>query len=129
MQEEEIKASELDLDRASIKLRQPVRVRAEIFKITNAVTIDLLIEALMSFECSRCLSEFPLDFNKNIRFSLKLDRPVQIIDLNDDIRQEIILAYPIKPLCKDDCRGICLGCGRDLNKDNCSCNSIRQNNN
>ncbi len=124
-QEEEIKASELALDEASIKLGQPVRVRAEVFKITNAVTIDLLIEALMCFDCSRCLNEFLFDFKKNIQLSFQVDRPVQIIDLNDDIRQEIVLAYPLKPLCKEDCRGMCFRCGRNLNESNCNC-SLKQ---
>jgi uncharacterized protein len=47
----------------------------------------------------------------------------EIIDLSDEIRQQIELSVPIKPLCKDDCLGLCPICGTNLNKGKCSCPS------
>jgi uncharacterized protein len=43
------------------------------------------------------------------------------IDLNPDIREEIILVYPIKPLCSIDCKGLCPKCGKNLNEGKCNC--------
>ena len=39
------------------------------------------------------------------------------IELNPLLREELILATPIAPLCTPDCKGLCLVCGRDLNEE------------
>ncbi|MDP2905278.1 MAG: DUF177 domain-containing protein [Candidatus Omnitrophota bacterium] len=44
-----------------------------------------------------------------------------MIDLTEDIREGIMLDYPIKPLCKPDCSGLCPVCGADLNVHKCRC--------
>jgi uncharacterized protein len=46
-----------------------------------------------------------------------------LIDLADDVRQTVMLAIPLKLLCKDDCRGLCPHCGTDLNTGSCTCAS------
>jgi uncharacterized protein len=43
------------------------------------------------------------------------------IDLAQMIREQVYLALPMKPLCKDDCRGLCPECGTNLNLSSCSC--------
>jgi uncharacterized protein len=42
------------------------------------------------------------------------------IDLEPFIREEMILAIPIGPLCSEDCKGLCPICGEDLNESSCS---------
>ena len=44
-------------------------------------------------------------------------------DLSDIVRQAIILAVGMKPLCSEDCRGLCPDCGVNLNKQSCRCAS------
>ncbi len=44
-----------------------------------------------------------------------------IINLKDFLREQILLQVPMKPLCSDDCRGLCQYCGQDLNIAQCSC--------
>jgi uncharacterized protein len=41
--------------------------------------------------------------------------------LNEAIRQYALLARPVKPLCWEDCAGICQTCGQNLNQEPCSC--------
>ncbi len=43
------------------------------------------------------------------------------IDLNQMIWEQVYLALPMKPLCKDDCRGLCPHCGTNLNLSKCNC--------
>jgi uncharacterized protein len=43
------------------------------------------------------------------------------IDLEPTLREQLLLALPYAPLCKDDCRGLCARCGQDLNQGACSC--------
>jgi len=118
---EDISAGELDLNVEIVRFSAPIRIAAEISKITNAVTVNLSITAFMQVNCSRCLEECRKDFKKSIRLNYQADNSEPFIDLNPDIRDEIMLDYPIKPLCRPDCKGLCPKCGKDLNEGGCSC--------
>jgi uncharacterized protein len=43
------------------------------------------------------------------------------LDITDDIRDTLLLALPMKMLCTEDCRGLCAGCGANLNEEPCRC--------
>lgn len=43
------------------------------------------------------------------------------LDITDDIRQAILLAVPLKLICRDDCRGLCPHCGTNWNTAMCGC--------
>ncbi len=45
----------------------------------------------------------------------------ETVDLEAVIREQIILMVPLKPLCREDCRGLCPICGANLNRETCSC--------
>ena len=111
----------LDLETDIIKFRQPINARAVISKITNAVTVDLSLQGLMYTGCSRCLVEVVINLKKNVRLNYPADNQEPAIVLDPDIREEIILDYPIKPLCRPDCKGLCPKCGKNLNEGGCSC--------
>ena len=51
-----------------------------------------------------------------------LDGPV--VDLAEVAREQVDLALPLRVLCRDDCRGLCPGCGADLNREACRCTSV-----
>jgi uncharacterized protein len=44
-----------------------------------------------------------------------------IIDMTEAVRQYILLTTPMKPLCREDCAGLCPVCGHNLNQGPCSC--------
>lgn len=48
--------------------------------------------------------------------ALRLDDHHEL-DLGEVVREAISLAEPIAPLCRPDCRGLCIECGTDLNTD------------
>ena len=43
------------------------------------------------------------------------------IDLNELMREQFYLALPMKPLCREDCKGLCAQCGTNLNTGTCDC--------
>ena len=118
---EEISPEKLDLETELIKFNGPVMVRARVEKITNAVTVRLTAEASMRSSCGRCLEDFNIDFRKDINLSYPVSKNELSIDLDPDIREEMIIDYPIKPLCRNDCKGLCQKCGKNLNEGGCSC--------
>ncbi|MDD5108815.1 MAG: DUF177 domain-containing protein [Candidatus Omnitrophica bacterium] len=119
--EEKIKPAELDLETELIKFRSDLLVKTHIYRITNALTVELNIEAIMCANCSRCLDEFEWEFKKDVQLNFPLDISTAFIDLDPDIREEVILDYPIKPLCKIDCKGLCVKCGKNKNEGGCNC--------
>ena len=44
-----------------------------------------------------------------------------LLDLTELLRQQVALGLPIQPLCTADCRGLCPNCGKNLNREQCSC--------
>ena len=48
-----------------------------------------------------------------------------VLDLSETVREELILSAPTYVLCRDDCRGLCPGCGEDLNVGSCICRPSR----
>lgn len=46
------------------------------------------------------------------------------IEVSDIIREQILLGLPMKPVCREDCRGLCLYCGKNRNLDACNCQAL-----
>jgi len=119
--EEEVNPSALDLETDIVKFLEPIKIRAEVSKITNTVTVNLSLSGSIHLNCSRCLREFNVALKKILRLNYQVNKSEPIIDLDQDIKEEIILDYPIKPLCNPDCKGLCPKCGKNLNEGGCSC--------
>ncbi len=118
---EEFTPSELDVETDTIKFRSPIRITANVSKIGDVVIVKLTWDALMHTNCSRCLNELEMGFKKNIELNYPVNKSNPVIDLNTDIRDEIILDYLIRPLCSLNCKGLCPKCGKNLNEGGCSC--------
>lgn len=120
---EEILAKVLGLETDIIKFRGPVKVKAEISRITNAVSVNLALSAVTYSDCSRCLKEFDKDFSKKVELNYSVSNSDLALDLDPDIREEIILDYEVNPLCNPGCKGLCPKCGKNLNEGGCTCGS------
>ena len=111
--------SAMDMDRPDIRLSEPFE--AEIFatKVDQELVVDVDIRCSLRLTCARCLEEFPSALTADALFSYKV-HPTDVVDITDDVRQEVILAYPMVPTCRPDCKGLCSACGRNLNVASCS---------
>lgn len=121
--EEDVNAAELDLETELIKSGSCLKLKARVWRITNALTVDLNIKTRLRASCSRCLEDFVWELNKDVRLNYPLDNSPTFIDLNPEIREEVILDYPLKPLCDLKCKGLCKKCGNNLNQGGCNCGS------
>jgi uncharacterized protein len=63
--------------------------------------------------------------DEEIELSLQdLDRSElvgDVVDVTALLREELLLSMPTKPVCREDCKGICAGCGAELNSEPCTC--------
>jgi uncharacterized protein len=119
--EDEILPSALDIDNEIVQVRIPLHVKAEVSRITNAVHVRLSVQGMVLFSCVRCLAEFQHPLSIQMTLDYTVERPRQEFDLDDSIREGVILEYPIKPLCAMKCKGLCHICGSNLNEGSCSC--------
>ncbi len=119
--EEDLSLLALDLETDIVKFQGPIHIEAQVSMITNAVSLDLALRGVMSLKCSRCLNDFNIGLVKELQWNYQIDKNQQEIDLGPDIREEIILDYPLQPLCEINCRGLCPRCGKNLNEGGCRC--------
>lgn len=116
-----LKPQELDLEVNGIKLVSPIQITAKVIKINDTVDAKINLKSDILTQCSRCLSETGQAIDKNFRVDYSIGKYDTFIDITEDIRQEIMLDYPLKPLCKSSCKGLCVKCGKNLNEGPCDC--------
>lgn len=127
-------AGEIGLDPNFARL---VEVDAILDKTPRQLYLRVDVKTSGVFECDRCLEEFdqPLSSRYNMfyvfdelntaRFPADEVRVIGVdtpsIDLREDVREVIVLSVPLKLLCKEDCKGLCPGCGVNRNHQTCDC--------
>ena len=89
----------------------------------GSVVVRGTVKTEISFACVRCAEYTPIlvcdpSFLRAIEVT---GEDNESVDLTDDIRESIILAFPTKPLCNTRCKGLCAGCGANLNREKCRC--------
>ena len=108
----------LDMDRDDVRLVEPFEVDAVITKADRELLVSAVIHCPVQTTCARCLVEFTLTLTPEALFSYTV-QPTDVVDITEDVRQEVILAYPMRPLCRLDCKGLCRTCGQNLNERMC----------
>ena len=102
-------------------IRSLLSVKAHVEKVDDFIIADTRVKAEFGYMCARCLQELQALEERSYKFDFELTEGVETIDLGEEIRQEIILTNPPRILCKKDCKGICPGCGANLNIEKCKC--------
>lgn len=119
------------------KLASPIEVEGKITRNGKGLYINTNIRMTIVDRCSRCLDEVevPLDFNiqgfivqdKNYsedeyeEFDAFVVEDLENVDLLNIISQNLDFNMPHKILCDEDCKGLCHGCGANLNREDCRC--------
>ena len=118
------------------------RVRAHIEPHPDRIDVEGTIEAALPLRCSRCTDPFPWSTSLSFQpillrtkteTAVKGERELlaeeldvtelvgEVLDLASLVREELLLSIPEQPLCREDCKGICEGCGAELNSEVCTC--------
>ncbi|MCC8135448.1 MAG: DUF177 domain-containing protein [Ruminococcus sp.] len=109
----------------------PVSVKGRIFNRAGVVHLDYSVDFTLIITCDRCLRElerdYHFDFSHIVVQELNSDNDDYIvadgesIDLSEIAVTDLLLQLPTKYLCKEDCKGLCMVCGCDLNESECDC--------
>lgn len=117
---EEIDVSDLELETTEGKVSGPVRVNARFIRQGNDIMVDGNFSLELDLACDRCLVIFKRNLQQDFHFDYNLGKE-ELLDITDDLRQEIVLDFPLKTLCRENCKGLCPHCGMNLNEGECNC--------
>jgi uncharacterized protein len=138
LREIEVESAGLDLDGIQSGV---IRGKVKLTRTDRSILAQARFRSSVVMECSRCLKELMCPLNINLEeeyfptINILNGRPVvppddpwvftldenHILDLTEAVRQYLLLALPMKPLCRVDCAGLCPKCGQDLNRRACGC--------
>jgi|SRR5215211_2698545 len=124
-----------------IRLVAPVAVKGNVRLAGAEVFVNGHLETRAQVECDRCLQLVDLPVNAD--FALEYitapdyestevaeltDEELSVavfdgeaIDVDEIVKEQVLLAVPTRMLCREDCKGICPECGSDRNSGECTC--------
>ncbi|MBQ5320739.1 MAG: DUF177 domain-containing protein [Oscillospiraceae bacterium] len=114
-------------------LKDPVRIEGTLKNSAGTVLLTLSADTVLRSVCARCLEEISLPFSGEFSHvivenlsSEKNDADFIIaendeLDLCELVRSDLLLTIPPRFYCKEDCKGLCSICGKNLNTDSCDC--------
>ena len=147
--EEEVQPGVIDLG-GEVRQRTPLKTsgRAELVEEHHGkhqVIKDIRLRGRLStgieLQCARCLESVPQDVKREFELLYRplgadagkdelsvTDAEAEVgyyqgdgILLEDVLREQVLLALPLKTTCREDCKGLCPHCGKNLNQEQCSC--------
>jgi len=140
-----VSIEDLNSSGEEIRLKEPVTLKAFVKRSGDKVLIKGALQTLLQIECSRCLEEFlcHIDESFTVTFLPSRERPKEsdlelesddldisfynerTIDLSALVREQLLLAIPMNPVCTLSCRGLCPECGKNLNEGRCYCSQSK----
>jgi uncharacterized protein len=137
-------AGEIDFVDAGVKQSGPLHVTGEAELLDNTdgeIRIKGNLAVVMEAECDRCLAHarFPIDAPFDLFYrpmaEIAFEEEVAIdegeaeigfyegdgLELEDILREQVLLMLPMQRTCRTDCKGICPVCGRNRNEVSCEC--------
>jgi uncharacterized protein len=119
----DVPASILGLESApDVRADAPIRYRLTACLIGRELIVHGRLDTEVSLQCSRCTEFFPLALKGvTLDYAAEMNAAAESVDLTDEMRETILLAFPSFPVCSESCRGLCAQCGANLNQESCAC--------
>lgn len=124
----EVECKSIENNGDEILFVKPVIFSGTLRKGEDFVEISGTVEASYETNCHACGEKATCDMEFEIFETFRrepADEEYELIgsevDFDEMILENIRLNLPIKILCKDDCKGVCTMCGKNLNFDSCDC--------
>jgi uncharacterized protein len=124
-----------------VRLTAPAAVTGKVRLSGNEVFVSGHVDTRAQVECDRCLqpveapvsADFALEYitgseyeSSEVAELTEAEMSVAVfdgegLDVDEIVKEQILLAVPTRMLCREDCKGICPECGIDRNTGECSC--------
>ena len=128
---EELDFSDVDFGGVCPAVR-PVSVVGAVRNIAGMLRLQADVDTMLSCVCDRCGAPFEKPFHHSLEYMLANELEDEendeilllddgAFDLDELAREAFILNMDTKMLCREDCKGLCSGCGANLNVEECRC--------
>ena len=136
----ELETDNIDFDSQGFSFKDLLKIKIGIQEIGEEYFCQAYMTVPVEEECCRCLGLFDNELHSDFNFTIKagrgesvlseendnsdvilLDAGKHTVDLSEVVREAVLLELSAKPLCNDDCRGLCPSCGINLNDESCKC--------
>ena len=118
-------------DSEDIKIFSPIKLQGTLSNLDEVISLDGSLTCEVNLLCSRCLEDFKYLIDIEIHEKFTSNQEVEdddinffegdSIDLTNIIENNIVMALPVKKLCREECKGLCHRCGVNLNHASCKC--------
>lgn len=115
----------------TIEILKPIQIKGKVDIAQGVAELKLSVSTCLLYTCSRCLEPFETELDLVVDEKVSKDEQEDesiitleegdVLDIRDVVMNNIYLALPLKVLCKEDCKGLCQDCGKNLNEGQCSC--------
>jgi uncharacterized protein len=134
---------DIDFSRDNVRQAAPLNWNATAERAGTEIRINGALKTAVEMMCSRCLESAPQDINESFDLFFRQrdermfdeDQEIELTEkdtqtaffsgtqlaIGEILREQILLALPMKALCRVDCKGLCPKCGINLNSGTCSC--------
>ncbi len=128
---------EMDLSQVEWNGQRPfshgVHIKGKVRNMAGAMLLNVRLSTVLSLLCDRCAQPFEkektVEYETLLAFELENGESDEIVLLDkdgvlelDELMQEVfLLEMDMKNLCSEDCKGLCSGCGANLNREPCRC--------
>lgn len=130
-------------DAGECRYLSPVAVSLSVAKEFDHIRVQGSVGTTVKLSCSRCLREFSSELSSTFTIfytKAAIAQPEDEVELGEqdlitatysgdeidfsaEVAEQVLLEIPYKPLCSEECKGLCASCGTDLNDSDCACNS------
>ncbi|MFO7887502.1 MAG: DUF177 domain-containing protein [Eubacteriales bacterium] len=132
----EIKKNITNLSIDNIEFVKPIEISLQLFKVNDDLSGSLEVYFTYTEECSRCLKKYTNIINDKVEVFISSsedqldDESIDFynllltkgeINIEDLIKEIFYINKPLKPLCSQNCKGLCHECGANLNEEDCDC--------
>ena len=108
----------------TIPVGAEIDIDGRLESVHEGILVTANVQAQANSECSRCLDplklEVDVEFQELFAYSLTDEDDLVIsdetIDLEQVVRDAVVLSLPFQPICSNDCEGLCVDCGVKLNE-------------
>ena len=112
-----------------------VALKVEYYRAGETLCLRFFGGVTVATVCDRCLADLELEMDIDETYYLFPENTPDVdyfysgeeIELDDFVRETIVMNMPGKVLCSEDCKGLCPKCGADLNQGKCGCEDSANN--
>lgn len=112
----------------------PVKLDLVLTNVNDTISVEGKVKANLRLACGSCLDSFTMPVEAEVSEVYYNEAQVEItpgeewipytgdmLDLTPEVLKSIMVELPMRLVCRDDCKGLCPGCGKNRNLEQCQC--------